>query len=589
MVVVNVRADNEVFLTSNESAEIAKAIKTEQLESCSESQRSPNILIFDEEFDLGFASWSKEITSEDLAEREKQLKRIEERKVLQQNRLDYLEKQLLKDGQVQPFPVWRDGDNLISLDGRYDEYIVAKKLGLSTQMVELPFSDRDEARDYFISTTLSRTHLNEAQRCLLALKVKGPLYRKMAKENQGTRTDLKGNSQKGFASFNATKALAQMANVGEQTLSRFKVIYQDHEKNEEESYLDKDICRNYLNDLIDGKMSINQAYRKFKDAKKIKKDADEASDKEKPFGETINGSDPIGDSSDKDEFINPDLSEGIINKIICGENLEVLRQLPSESIDCVISSPDYNAPKIKYGDHVCLRPYQEYLKFLDERIAEIARVLTPTGTLILNVASVMNYYAEDRENEFNTPIFADIVLRIREMKLGLKFRTEYIWDKLSSYSKHKYISIPEDLRTFGTHEHILVFSKGSWVPKSDNPNAVRDLTPCENENMGPTVWRIAPQSTDKGNHPCPFPEKLIKRLVLRYSQRNSVVADFWLGTGTVTTVSALNGRKYFGCDFVPEYCKQAKLRTEKAVAKFQKGLEARLQSSEGDEDTMSAA
>jgi site-specific DNA-methyltransferase (adenine-specific) len=567
------------------------------LEKMSEAKGNAQIgptIVDASDFDLSFRSWFVIGPEPEGKELERYEKLVAEREQLHQVRQSQIETRLAAKGTVAPFKVWRDGEHLISLEGRYDEYVIAQKLNLPTPIVELPFATREDARKAFVINILSRPNLNEAQRCILVFDQKSAEFSGKGKLNQGTRTDLNMNSSESFQPFNSTEAMAALADVSYQTMSRMVVLLREFNKPEEESYLDKDLLRKYIQNLIEGTMCINQAYRKYKETKDIKDLADDASNQELAItsiaGDTSvpvdicdvpqvsnsNTSPHISVvSGNTVEYENPCLKDGIANKIVCGENLAVMKELPSGCIDLIFSSPDYNAPKIVYGGHEFCRPYAEYLQFLDERFIEMARIVAPNGVLALNVGSVRNANAKDREKEYDTPIFSDIIQHIRDLKLGLKFRTHYIWDKNYSYNKRKFISVPEDRQCFQTHEFILIFSKGDWVLRSDNSNVVNDLSPAENEEMDTTVWRIPPQSHGKGNHPCPFPEKLVKKVLMRYSLRNSLVADFWLGTGTVTAVAAQLGRRYFGCDLVPEYVQQARIRTEKAMAKFQKGLEAR--------------
>jgi len=557
-------------------------------------------MVDDPDFDLTFRAWFVADSATETEEVEKQEKALAARDQLHQAYLTQLEARVVAEGRVDPFEVYPDGPNVISLQGRYAEYVIAKKHNLKIQFIEVPFATREAARKAFVINVLRRPHLNEAQRCLLILAQREKEFSAKAKENQGTRTDLDVNSSVGFEPFNSTEAMAALAGVSYQTMSRVKVILKDYYKPEEEAYLDKAICRKYIQDLIEGEMSVNQAYRKYKEIKDAKDLGDDASAKQLPdspmaASELLSVEPPMEESDSNStsaseitiapgitfgyedpNFRPSSLRSGIRNRIECTENLAFMRQLPSEFIELVISSPDYNAPNVIYGGHEFLRHYDKYLEFLDERFVEIDRVMAKNSTFILNIGSVRNHYPEDRAQEYDTPIFADVIQLIRNRKLSMRYRTHYIWDKFYSFNKRKFISVPKDRRNFQTHEFLFVFTKGDWELRSDDPNKALDLSPAENEEIGTSVIRVVPQSHGKAGHPCPFPEKLIRKFILRYSMRNSLVADFWNGTGTVTAVAAQLGRDFLGCDIVPEYVQHARIRTEKARAKFQKGLQARL-------------
>ncbi len=79
------------------------------------------------------------------------------------------------------------------------------------------------------------------------------------------------------------------------------------------------------------------------------------------------------------------------NRVIQGDALEVLRTLPSASIDCVITSPPYfnvrhyHAGEQELGQEAYVDNWVEHLR---EVAVEVARVLVPWGAFWLNVADV---------------------------------------------------------------------------------------------------------------------------------------------------------------------------------------------------------
>lgn len=62
------------------------------------------------------------------------------------------------------------------------------------------------------------------------------------------------------------------------------------------------------------------------------------------------------------------------SEIITGDSLEFLKQLESESIDLIVSSPPYNVGK-EYEDRVSI---EDYLAFYKDLVAEMFRVLKPS-------------------------------------------------------------------------------------------------------------------------------------------------------------------------------------------------------------------
>src|SRR3990167_4948979 len=92
-----------------------------------------------------------------------------------------------------------------------------------------------------------------------------------------------------------------------------------------------------------------------------------------------------------------------INKIICGDSLEVLKTLPDDCIDMCITSPPYYGLR-NYGVEGQLgleKTFEEYLKKILEITKEIKRVLKPTGSFWLNIGdcyggSMLGYGAKEK-------------------------------------------------------------------------------------------------------------------------------------------------------------------------------------------------
>jgi hypothetical protein len=78
--------------------------------------------------------------------------------------------------------------------------------------------------------------------------------------------------------------------------------------------------------------------------------------------------------------------DSITDRIVCGDALTVLRQLPPDWCPCAITSPPY-WHTVDYGTpgQIGLGSYQQYLDDLDLVWAEVARVLLPNGKFCLNV------------------------------------------------------------------------------------------------------------------------------------------------------------------------------------------------------------
>ena len=251
------------------------------------------------------------------------------------------------------------------------------------------------------------------------------------------------------------------------------------------------------------------------------------------------------------------------DQIICGDSLQVLQAMPSESVHLAITSPPYNVG-LQYDSHNDKMPYEEYLKWLVDFWKELYRVLVNGGRFALNVAptSIKDF----------RPVHYDMARDL--MQVGFIMRTEILWYKQTMRRRTAWGSwrSPRNPHMVPSWEYVLVFCKGSWTLEGNKEDAdisseefikfsdafwtiqpeTRGRQPFLNSLYPPRRGRKAPEQKAEG-HPAPFPEELIKRLVKFYSYRNNVVIDPFGGTGTVAAIAKRHGRHFVHMDISKKY------------------------------------
>ncbi len=236
------------------------------------------------------------------------------------------------------------------------------------------------------------------------------------------------------------------------------------------------------------------------------------------------------------------------NQIICGDSLEVMRQMPDASVNLVVTSPPYNlknstgngmkdgrggkwknAALVKgyshYGDNI---PHEEYAAWQRACLAEMLRLLTPDGAIFYNHKwRVQNGLLQDRQD-----IVSDFPVRqiiIWRRKGGINFNPGYF--------------LP-------TYEVIYLIAKP-------------DFRLVEKANALGDVWEI-PQEL-KNEHPAPFPVELAARCITSTSAQ--VILDPFMGSGTTAFAAKQHGRTFIGIDISPEYCDLARSRVDETLTK----------------------
>jgi DNA modification methylase len=250
-----------------------------------------------------------------------------------------------------------------------------------------------------------------------------------------------------------------------------------------------------------------------------------------------------------------------INKIYI-KSSEIMRDLPDESVDLMVTSPPYNidikfgnkwknrkivkSKGIKYDDSL---PWDEYKLLLENVINETYRVLKPNGTVFFNIKNRI-------ENDAMIPPFF-IMDYFKEMYL----KNIIIWNFDWGGSTGKRFS--------SRYEYIFFFSKSKkeWVFNLDdisipsvNFRPDRYKTQFKNPSDVWSIPMVSGSFTERTNHPAQYPEKLIERIIKAVTNPGDLVLDPFLGSGTTAVVAKKLKRNYVGYEINKDYVKMAKNR-----------------------------
>lgn len=233
-----------------------------------------------------------------------------------------------------------------------------------------------------------------------------------------------------------------------------------------------------------------------------------------------------------------------LNKIICGDCLTIMKQLPDKCVDLIVTSPPYNLKNstgngmkdgrggkwsnaalingyATYDDNM---PYDEYCEWQKECLQEMMRLLKDDGAIFYNHKwRVQNGLIQDRRE-----IISDFPVRqiiIWRRKGGINFNAGYF--------------LP-------TYEVIYLIAKKEFklAPKASRHG---------------DVWEFMQEQ--KNSHPAPFPVALIDRIVS--STNAQVILDPFMGSGTTAVVAQGLKRNFIGIELSKEYCEMAEKRLER--------------------------
>ena len=272
-----------------------------------------------------------------------------------------------------------------------------------------------------------------------------------------------------------------------------------------------------------------------------------------------------------DEFNTPYLSEGVTSKntswaIYNGDALAVLKELPDETYNCVVTSPPYFWLR-DYGvdGQIGLEEtVSEYIDLVSSVMDEVYRVLRRDGVLFLNLGDT--YYSgkgkshgvdrKSSKRRFGLRAVdksggLDIGIKSKSL-VGIPWRvaiemTTRNWVLRSPIIWYRKNSLPESVvdRPRRSYEHVFMFSKDRKY-FFDRKVLVEE----EQEDMWTIVAR--PKAAHLGT--APFPDELVQRCLNIGCPPNGLVLDPFAGSGTTLRVAVESGRPATGIDLNPEFC-----------------------------------
>lgn len=283
--------------------------------------------------------------------------------------------------------------------------------------------------------------------------------------------------------------------------------------------------------------------------------------------------------------------------VLVGDAVTKLKELPNESVHCVVTSPPYwGARDYDVEGQIGLeKTPEEYVFHLVEVFREVRRVLRSDGTLWLNLADC---YASEPFELWGVKPKDEVDVSSRTVqamqKDGWYRRRTIIWVKPNA--------MPESVRDRPTknHEYVFLLTKSAtyffdqeavrerfnYPERTYNPDTSNHKTrklagqgnrstaglhdgrtqygdPKVGRNIR-SVWEIPTQPYPEA-HFAVFPEELPRRCIKAGCPKDGTVLDPFAGSGTTGAVARSLGRKAILIELNPEYAKLIDSRSEASV------------------------
>jgi len=260
-----------------------------------------------------------------------------------------------------------------------------------------------------------------------------------------------------------------------------------------------------------------------------------------------------------------------LNALYFGDNLQILRSLPSNSIDLIYIDPPFFSGRVYnqvWGDDNELRTFSDiwdgglpsYLIWLDTRLWEMKRVLKPTGSFYIHCDWHAGHYIKtELDKIFGYECFQNEIAWHYQAgtapNKGFAKKHDTIFFYVKTLKKNTF----NPIRLLVKDESIYsnTDEAGRKYRMSGNNNATRYYADEGRKSDDVWTWidrkenniiQVFPAATESIGYPTQKPRSLLKRIIEASTNEGDVVADFFMGGGTTVAVAQELGRRFIGSD-----------------------------------------
>lgn len=240
-----------------------------------------------------------------------------------------------------------------------------------------------------------------------------------------------------------------------------------------------------------------------------------------------------------------------------GDSLNVLAQLPENSVDMVFADPPYNLSNGGFSVHAgrmvsvnkgiwdISKGFEDDYAFHYRWLEACRRVLKPNGTLWVSGTYHSIYQCGHALQSLGYHILNDIswFKPNASPNLSCRFFTAshetLIWARKEKKAKHTF--------------NYDLMKEGNWPEDQLKKQGLQMRS----------VWSMGTPRPDEkkyGKHPTQKPLDLLKRIVLASTNKGDVVLDPFTGSSTTGLAAAMHGRKFIGIDMEEKYLELSKKR-----------------------------
>jgi len=231
-----------------------------------------------------------------------------------------------------------------------------------------------------------------------------------------------------------------------------------------------------------------------------------------------------------------------LNKVFLMDIMQLLKELPDNSVDMVYGDPDYNVG-IKYGDKTYTKNFDEYIEWYIELAKESLRVLKDTGNMFL-----INY---PKQNAY---------LRVKFLDQACYEVLDYVWiyNTNVGHSPKRFTTAHRSILHCRKTKNNKFYKDNVAVPYK-NPNDKRIIENIANGSKGrmPYDWfyfdLVKNVSKEKTFHACQIPQKLSEMLIKSCTMPKDIVLILFGGSGSEIELCKILDRYFISAEIDEKY------------------------------------
>jgi len=241
-------------------------------------------------------------------------------------------------------------------------------------------------------------------------------------------------------------------------------------------------------------------------------------------------------------------------RLVKGECIASMEAMVAGSVNLVVTSPPYLNIGMPYGDSFA--SVEDYIEFSRQWITAAARVLKPGGAMWINVG--MHKAGPNSRVPITYYLFPLIA------GTGLTLVQEIVWDRRAQQNTTQRFSTRSERWLYLVKPGVLKGGRGrpKTITPTFNLDDVRRPSTSADKRNNPAganpadIWaftQVHGTAKERTEHPCPFPQAMIERIVLACSNPGDVVLDPFGGSGTTGAAAIEHGRSAVLIEREPNY------------------------------------